>query len=93
MVIRRSAMRRQAVTLLVAIVLSWIMAGLAGQSIGGGAHQIVPNWRYQFQYYYYSDASYTTEVGYRFYSQCTGEDYREGVQTQFVISDRTTCTC
>jgi hypothetical protein len=41
---------------------------------------------------YYSDATYTVQVGYTFKDQCSGDLYMEGTQTAYYTQTRTACT-
>jgi hypothetical protein len=41
---------------------------------------------------FYSDATYTVQVGYKILDQCSGDVYVEGTQTIYKIQKRTACT-
>lgn len=40
---------------------------------------------------FYSDATYTVQVGYKVLDQCSGDVYVEGTQTVYKIQKRTAC--
>lgn len=40
---------------------------------------------------FYSDATYTVQVGYKLLDQCSGDTYMEGTQTSYRIQKRTAC--
>ena len=40
---------------------------------------------------FYSDATYTVQVGYKILDQCSGDVYVEGTQTVYKIQKRTAC--
>ncbi|MBV9792277.1 MAG: hypothetical protein JOZ51_29095 [Chloroflexi bacterium] len=40
---------------------------------------------------FYSDATYTVQVGYKLLDQCSGDVYVEGTQTVYKIQKRTAC--
>jgi hypothetical protein len=40
---------------------------------------------------FYSDATYTVQVGYKYLDQCSGESYSTGTQTIYKIQKRTSC--
>lgn len=42
---------------------------------------------------FYSDATYTVQVGYRYFDQCNGESYMEGTQTDYFIRTTSRCAC
>lgn len=84
-------LRRRGIMLLVLFALA---GGSAVWSPQPTQAQVVfgdPDRKYELHYYHYSDASYTTQVGYRYINQCTGERFSQGTITIYYRLYRDLC--
>jgi hypothetical protein len=74
---------------LAALVLTLMLSGaFPSSSRGGGAHEVsaASAFRFSVEYTYYSDASHTVEVGWR-YINCAGHATTSGTVTQYYTSE------
>lgn len=60
-------------------------------SVGGTSTAAATGVQFRYEFYYYSDSTYTTMVGYEIGGCLPGEGYRDGVGSPYVLTYRERC--
>lgn len=78
--------------LVVVVFLAAVILSVSSSAHAQPTAAITPQGGVIVETKFYSDATHTVQVGYRFRDQCSGELYMEGTQTIYYSQTRTACT-
>jgi opacity protein-like surface antigen len=78
--------------LVVAVFLVAVILSVSSSAHAQPTAAITPSGPVVVTTIYYSDATLTVEVGYRFRDQCSGDFEVGGIQTPYYTQTRTACT-